>query len=70
MVRELALGGLLVPVILASLVLSAALFIPLDILLGRWDAYRFTWHPTLVRAAAFLIAKGFRILAPVAKPAG
>lgn len=55
MVRELAFGGLLVPVILASLGLSAALFVPLDILLGRFDLYRFTWHPTLVRVAAFLV---------------
>ena len=40
MVRELALGGLLIPVILVSFALSLALFVPLDILLGRYDAYR------------------------------
>jgi hypothetical protein len=55
MVRELALGGLLVPMILVSFALSIALFVPLDILLGRYDVYRFTWHPALVRAAAFLV---------------
>ena len=55
MVRELAFGGLLVPAILACLGLSAALFVPLDILLGRLGLYRFTWHPTLVRVAAFLV---------------
>jgi len=55
MVRELALGGLLIPVILVSFALSLALFVPLDILLGRYDAYRFTWHPALVRAAAFVV---------------
>ncbi|MFZ1426037.1 MAG: DUF1656 domain-containing protein [Geminicoccaceae bacterium] len=55
MVRELALGGLLVPMILVSFALSVALFVPLDILLGRYDIYRFTWHPALVRAAAFLV---------------
>ena len=37
------------------LVLSAALFVPLDLLLGRLNLYRFTWHPTLVRVAAFLV---------------
>ena len=55
MVRELAFGGLLVPVILVSFVLSALLFVPLDLLLGRYDTYRFTWHPALARAAAFLV---------------
>ncbi len=55
MVRELALGGLLLPMILVSFALSAALFVPLDLLLGRLDAYRFTWHPALARVAAFLV---------------
>ncbi|MGD9509795.1 MAG: DUF1656 domain-containing protein [Geminicoccaceae bacterium] len=55
MARELAIGGLLVPMVLAGLVLSAALFVPLDLLLGRLNLYRFTWHPALVRVAAFLV---------------
>lgn len=55
MVRELALGGLLVPAILVSFALSAMLFVPLDILLGRYDVYRFTWHQALVRVAVFLV---------------
>ncbi len=55
MVRELAIGGLLVPLILVSLALSTAVFVPLDILLGRYDVYRFTWHPALARMAAFLV---------------
>lgn len=55
MVRELAIGGLLVPTILISLVVSVGVFVPFDILAGRYDAYRFTWHPALARMAAFLV---------------
>lgn len=52
---EFDLFGFLAPVLLIVLVVSALVFIALDLLLARVGAYRFAWHPGLFRVALFVI---------------
>jgi hypothetical protein len=58
MPREVALGDALVPGALLLFLAMAAMLWLLDWIAGRFDLYRFVWHPALVRLAVFVIAFG------------
>ncbi|GLQ99746.1 DUF1656 domain-containing protein [Dyella mobilis] len=53
MSREIALGGVLVPGLLVWFVLSVALLLVFDWIVGRYGLYRYVWHPALFRVAFF-----------------
>ncbi|HEY9255353.1 MAG TPA: DUF1656 domain-containing protein [Stenotrophomonas sp.] len=52
---EIALGGTLVPAILLLFIAMLAVFWSLDWVAGRYQLYRYVWHPSLFRIAVFLI---------------
>jgi hypothetical protein len=54
MLREIPIGGLLLPPLLPYVVLALLVFSLLDGALARMRLYRFVWHPTLVRLALFV----------------
>jgi protein AaeX len=54
MPREIALGGIYVPGLLAWFVLSLVLLLLIDVVIGRFGLYRFVWHPSLFRLALFV----------------
>ncbi|MBS0582808.1 MAG: DUF1656 domain-containing protein [Proteobacteria bacterium] len=56
MPREIALGDALVPGVLLLLLAMLAMLWLLDWIAGRYDLYRFVWHPSLVRLAVLVIA--------------
>jgi hypothetical protein len=53
--REIVLYSVLVPGLLAILVVCAAIFVALDLLLARLGWYRRVWHPALFRASLFAV---------------
>ncbi|MFT3790975.1 MAG: DUF1656 domain-containing protein [Rudaea sp.] len=58
MPREIQLGDALVPGLLLLFLAMVALLWLLDWIAGRFDLYRYVWHPSLVRVAVFVIAFG------------
>lgn len=58
MPREIALGGTLVPALMILFVGMLAVFWALDALAGRYQLYRYVWHPSLFRIATFLLLFG------------
>jgi protein AaeX len=58
MPREIALGGVFVPGLLAWFVLSLGLLLLIDVVIGRFGLYRFVWHPALFRLALFVCIFG------------
>ena len=55
MPHEIALGGTLVPTLLVLFVAMLAVFWGLDWVAGRYQLYRYVWHPSLFRIAVFLV---------------
>ena len=55
MPREIALGGTLVPSLLLLFIAMLAVFWALDGVAGRYQLYRYVWHPSLFRIAVFLV---------------
>ena len=55
MPHEIALGGTLVPTLLLLFVALLAVFWGLDSVAGRYQLYRYVWHPSLFRIAVFLV---------------
>jgi hypothetical protein len=53
MLRELSLFGALAPSILLYFLATIPLFLVIDRLVSPLGAYRFVWHPPLVRLAVF-----------------
>jgi protein AaeX len=58
MSREIAIGGVLIPGLLVWFILSLALLLLFDWLVGRYGLYRFVWHPALFRLAFFVCVFG------------
>ena len=54
MYSEFDVLGAFVPTIAGWLVLSVAIFVPLDTLLTRRGIYRLFWHPPLARFTFFV----------------
>jgi Protein of unknown function (DUF1656) len=54
MQSQFDLMGAFVPTLAAWLVLSLAVFVPVDALLTRRGFYRLFWHPSLARFALFV----------------
>jgi hypothetical protein len=52
--QEIALFDALVPGLLILFLLVVVLTWLLDSIAGRYDLYRYVWHPPLFRAAALL----------------
>jgi Protein of unknown function (DUF1656) len=66
MLREVPLFGALAPSLLLYFVGSIFLFVVVDRLITRAGAYRFFWHPPLVRFGLFLCV--FSLLVFTTKP--
>lgn len=58
MPREIDIGGALVPGLLIWFPPAVALLLLFDWMLVRYDLYRYTWHPALLRLAFFVCAFG------------
>lgn len=58
MPREISLGGALLPGLLLWFILSLALLLLFDWIVGRFGLYRFVWHPPLFRLAFFVCVFG------------
>jgi len=54
MPREIAFHGLYMPTVTVLFVLAAALAWAFDRLFASLDAYRFFWHPALLRLSLFV----------------
>jgi hypothetical protein len=55
---EIEFYGVLLPGLLPVFLLSLAVMVLLDLLLGRLGAYRRLWHPSLFRFALFVCLFG------------
>ncbi|SEI65128.1 DUF1656 domain-containing protein [Frateuria terrea] len=55
---EIEFYGVLVPGLLPVFLLSLALMVTLDLVLGRAGLYRRLWHPSLFRFALFVCLFG------------
>ncbi len=58
MPREIAVGDVLVPSLLAIFILTFALLWILDGVFGHFGLYRLVWHPPLFRVGLFVCAFG------------
>jgi protein AaeX len=58
MPREIAIGGVLMPGLLVWFILSLAILLLFDWVVGRYGLYRFVWHPALFRFAFFVCIFG------------
>ncbi len=54
MLAEINLFGALTPSLFIDFVAALALFIPLNVLVGRCGVDRLAWHPPLARFGLFL----------------
>ncbi|GAB2890854.1 hypothetical protein GCM10027093_27410 [Paraburkholderia jirisanensis] len=52
---EIEIFGFLAPTLLPVLVACAAVFVVVDLILARCGAYRFAWHPGLLRIGLFAV---------------
>ncbi|MNU38676.1 hypothetical protein D3C71_273530 [compost metagenome] len=53
MFREIAFGGVYVPVMTYVFFVAGAVAWSLGLLVSQRDAYKLFWHPALVRVSAF-----------------
>ncbi|HEY9132614.1 MAG TPA: DUF1656 domain-containing protein [Dyella sp.] len=58
MPREIAIGGALIPGLLPIFLGCAVLLWSIDFIVGRFDLYRYVWHPPLFRVALFVCLFG------------
>lgn len=58
MPREIAIAGVLIPGLLVWFILSLALLLVFDWIVGRYGLYRLVWHPPLFRLAFFVCVFG------------